>query len=168
MSVSLILVPAALAIAGVVGGVGAAGVVSQTEAETKPSGGSAPASIAVQTRMKDATLLGAALQGLGASAVEVGSSELTALVDDLELRMTRNDEGIWTAHVTGADGREADRSEAESLIERVDAAYAREVQRAVAARIRDRADAAGFELMSESRESDDSVTMVLSVREERR
>lgn len=167
MSVSLLLVPAALAIAGVIGGAGVAGAMSQREEETAPAGGGGPTSVAVQTRMKDASLLGAALHDLGAVNVHNSDGALTATIDDLELRMTRDAEGIWAAHVAGSDGREAHRAEAEQLIARLDAAYARQVQQAVAARIRDRADDAGFELMSESRESDDSVTMVLSVRQER-
>lgn len=168
MSVSLILIPAALAIAGVIGGAGAAGIAAQSDAtDTAPVSGAGPASVQVQTRMKDAALLGAALQDLGAETVDVDGDALTAVIGDLALRMTRDDQGVWTAHVTGADGREAGRAEAESLIARMDAAYARRVQQAVAERIRDRADEAGFELLSESRENDDSVTMVLAVRDQR-
>jgi len=168
MSVSLLLVPAALAVAGIVAGAGTAGALSQREKETQSSDPVAgPTSVAVQTRMKNADLLGAALQDIGATQVAQSGDELSAVVGDLELQMTRDAEGIWTAHIVGADGREASRSEAEALIERMDAAYARQVQQAVATRIRERADAAGFELMSESRQDDDSVTMVLSVRDVR-
>ena len=165
MSVSLILVPAALAVAGIVGGVGVAGVqsLSTTDAEQSSPRGATP--LQVQTRMKNAGLLASALHDLGAGSVQTADGELTATVGDLSLRMTRDDEGIWTAHVTGADGRDADVAEATALIERMDAAYARRVQQEVASRIRARADDAGFELLSESREQDDSVTMVLGVRE---
>ncbi|MGF2947810.1 hypothetical protein [Microbacterium alcoholitolerans] len=170
MSVSLILVPAALAVAGIVGGIGVAGVQSQTEAgqtdaAQRPRGGATP--LQVQTRMRDADLLASALRDLGAASVQTVAGELTAVVGDLALRMTRDEEGIWTAHVAGSDGRDADVADATALIERMDAAYARRVQQEVAARIRARADDAGFELLSESREQDDSVTMVLSVREQR-
>ncbi|MEJ1086895.1 hypothetical protein WDU99_01035 [Microbacterium sp. Mu-80] len=175
MSVSLLLIPAALAVAGVVGGIGVAGVQSQsgTDASQK-SGKSAPGReipadetvtpLQVQTRMKNAGLLASALHDLGATSIDTVDGELTAVVDDLSLRMTRDADGIWTAHVTGTDGREADVSDATALMTRIDGAYARRVQQEVAARIRARAADAGFELVSESRQSDDSVTMVLSVR----
>lgn len=175
MSVSLLLIPAALAVAGVVGGIGVAGVQSQSGTDTaQKSGKSAPAEqtpadetvtpLQVQTRMKNADLLASALHDLGATSIGTVGGELTAVVDDLSLRMARDADGIWTAHVTGADGREADVSDATALMTRIDGAYARRVQQEVAARIRARADDAGFELVSESRQSDDSVTMVLSVR----
>ncbi|MFD5215091.1 hypothetical protein [Microbacterium sp. NPDC058345] len=168
MSVSLILIPAALAVAGIAGGAGAFGIASQTDRSEQSSAGRGDAApVAVQTRMKDAALLGAALRDLGASTVDLQDDELSAVIGDLALTMTRDPDGIWAARITGADGRQAVRAEAEELIGRVDAAYAGQVQRAVAARIRDRADDAGFELLSESREDDDSVTMVLSVREQR-
>lgn len=170
MSVSLILVPAALAVAGIVGGIGVAGVQSQTDAgqrDAAPSPRGAATPLRVQTRMKDADLLASALRDLGAETVQTVDGELTAIIGDLSLRMTRDEDGIWTAHVAGSDGHDADVTDATALIERMDAAYARRVQQAVAARIRARADDAGFELVSESREQDDSVTMVLSVREQR-
>ncbi|UNK72233.1 hypothetical protein [Microbacterium sp. H1-D42] len=180
MSVSLLLIPAALAVAGIVGGIGAAGVQSQSGAENtraaKPGKG-APARpatadehatpVQVQTRMKNADLLASALHDLGATSVGTVDGELTAVVDDLSLRMTRDADGIWTAHVAGADGRDADVGDATALMTRIDTAYARRVQQEVAARIRTRADDAGFELVSESRQEDDSVTMVLSVRDGR-
>lgn len=166
MSVSLILVPAALAIAGIIGTAGAAGAASMSTDERTSSGGSGPTPIEVHTRMKDASLLASALQDLGASTVDAVDGALTAVVGDLSLRMTRDDDDIWTAHITGADGRDAQAADATALIEQIDAAYARRVQREVAARIRTRADDAGFELISESREEDDSVTMVLAVREQ--
>lgn len=176
MSVSLILVPAALAVAGLAGGAGVFGAMSQRDeasesaAAPRPSTvpvAPVPSSVTVQTRMKDADLLSAALRDLGAAQVDRTGDELTAVVDDLELRMTRDAEGIWAAFITGADGREANRAEAESLVQRMDSAYAHQVQQAVAERIRSRADSAGFELVSESRQDDDSVTMVLSVRDAR-
>ena len=56
-------------------------------------------------------------------------------------------------------------AEATALIQRLDAAYALRVQHAVAERIRTRADTAGFELVSETRDEDDTVTMVLNVKD---
>lgn len=166
MSVSLILIPTVLAIATAVGGTGIAGSLSQHDGER--GGGSAPTpQIRVQTRMKDPQLLADALAELGATGVGVSDDRISAVVDGLELTMERDEDGVWAAHIDRADGRAAQRAEAEELIGRLDATYARHVQRAVAARIRERADSAGFELVSESREDDDTVTMVLGVREER-
>ena len=64
-----------------------------------------------------------------------------------------------------ADGRELAEAEAAELVSRLDAAYALRVQQTVAARIRERAASAGFELVSESRDDDDTVTMVLDVKD---
>lgn len=166
MSVSLILIPTALAVATAIGGAGVAGVAANSRA-TKDDDRREAKQVRVQTRMKDAELLASALQDIGAVDVDSAADRLTGIVDGLSLTMARDEDGVWTAHVVGADGREATRTEATALIERLDAAYARHVQAAVAARIRDRADHAGFELLSESRQEDDSVMMVLGVREQR-
>lgn len=174
MSVSLILVPTALAIAAAVGGTGIAGIAAlgrnDAADETVDHGpdsstASSTRAVEVQTRMKDPTLLASALADLGAIRVEALSGSVTADLEGLSLRMQRSDEGIWAAHLSAADGRDVHEDEATALIARVDAAYARRVQQEVAQRIRDRADAAGFTLVSENRESDDSVTMVLNVQE---
>jgi hypothetical protein len=55
---------------------------------------------------------------------------------------------------------------ASDLVARLDGAYAARVQSAVAARIRAQADSAGFELVSETRDEDATVTMVLNVRQD--
>lgn len=166
MSVSLILIPTALAIALATGGAGAAGVVALGADEKGAASPGAPAQeVRVQTRMKDPMLLSTALGDLGAVQVEVSGDRLTALVEGLSLEMARGEDGVWAAHIAGTDGRDADRAEAQELIARLDAAYARRVQGEIAERIRSRAGDAGFDLVSETREDDDSVTMVLNVQE---
>lgn len=166
MSISLILVPAALAAAAALGGTGVLGAVAQNrDATTEPGAPPAAVPIAVQTRMKDANLLAAALADLGADDTSLVDGELTATIDGLELVMSRTEDDVWGAHLSRLDGHEATEADAAELMTRLDAAYARHVQQAVAERIRARADQAGFELVSETRDEDDTVTMVLNVRE---
>ncbi|MEI2269814.1 hypothetical protein OHB93_10875 [Microbacterium sp. No. 7] len=166
MSISLILLPAALAAAAAVGGTGALGAIALNSGATSgPRGGSEAVPIAVQTRMKDPDLLAAALADLGGADAALVDGVLTATIDDVEIVMSRTADGVWGAHLSRLDGHEVTEAEATALMTRVDAAYARHVQRAVAERIRSRADQAGFELVSETRDEDDTVTMVLNVRD---
>jgi hypothetical protein len=118
----------------------------------------------VRTRMKDSTLLSDALGNLGASGITVSGSKVTADVDGVALTMTLTDDGVWEAHVEGQDGREVTVASASELLRQLDGAYAAMVQRAVAEKIRQRAETSGFDLVSETREADDTVTMVLNVR----
>ncbi|SCY60928.1 hypothetical protein SAMN05216488_2531 [Microbacterium sp. LKL04] len=166
MSISLILLPAALAAAAAVGGTGALGAIAMNSgAKSDPRGESEAVPIAVQTRMKDPDLLAAALADLGAADAAIANGALTATIDGVEIVMSRTDDGVWGAHLSRLDGHEVTEAEATSLMTQLDAAYARHVQRAVAERIRSRADQAGFELVSETRDDDDTVTMVLNVRD---
>lgn len=178
MSVTLLLIPGALAIAGAVGGVGALGAavqsrqeqragsrerVDESAAERGARGGDeradGPMPVQVRTRMKDATLLAAALEDLGAAELAVADGEVSATLGARRLEMQRDDDGIWEAHVAGAN-----EAEAGELIASLDAAYALRVQQTVAERIRQRAGDAGFSLLSETRQEDRSLTMVLEVR----
>ena len=166
MSVSLILVPTVLGIAAVVGGSGIAGVVSQSIGERTADPGSGPVPVQVQTRMKDQTLLRAALSDLGASDIRTNADRISGELSGILLEMIRGTDGVWTAHLSSNDGADVGVDEAQALIARLDTAYARRVQQAVAERIRRRAGDAGFELVSETRDTDDAVTMVLNVREQ--
>lgn len=173
MSVTLLLIPAALAAATVAGTAGTAGVLSMLGGER--AGGeieredevatAAPRPVEVRTRMKDPTLLADALRALGATGVESVEGDILAEVDGIALRLSRTPDEVWQIHAERVDGFELAEADAVALAERLDAAYAAEVQRAVAARIRARADAAGFELSSETRDDDDTLTMVLTVKE---
>jgi len=158
MSVTLILLPIALAAAAAAGGVGALGA-AVTARSSDPATGAGE--IRVRTRMKDSTLLADALTNLGASGVTVSRTSVTAEVDGVALTMTLTEDGVWEAHVEGADVTVLSATE---LLQRLDAEYALMVQHAVAEKIRQRADGSGFDLVSETREADDTVTMVLNVR----
>lgn len=163
MSVTLILIPLALAAAAAAGGVGVIGATTMAKVDGDVASGPAPA-VRVRTRMKDSTLLADALENLGATDVTVSRSAVEASVDGVSLTMTVTDEGVWEAHVESRDGRVVTEATATALVQRLDAAYAAMVQQAVAAKIRLRAEGSGFDLVSETREADDTVTMVLTVR----
>ena len=162
MSVTLILLPLALAAAAAAGGVG---VLGASVTAVKGGNESGPAAeIRVRTRMKDSTLLADALTNLGASAIDVSRTRVTAELHGVSLTMTLTDDGVWEAHVEGRDGHEVTLVSATELLQRLDGEYAAMVQRAVAEKIRARAESSGFDLVSETREADDTVTMVLNVR----
>jgi len=170
MSVTLILIPAALAAATAISAAGGIGALSQfgRDDETESTGAaveSGPRPIEVRTRMKDPDLLGDALRDIGATGVTFDGDALSAVVEGVELTMTRSEDGVWAAHFVREDGRELAEGDAAELVARLDAAYALRVQQTVAARIRERAASAGFELVSESRDDDDTVTMVLDVKD---
>lgn len=169
MSVSIILIPAAIAAiaSAAAGGAATAGVgigVAGMVRSMTSGGGAETATLQVRTRMKDRTLLAAALADLGAVDVEVGD-EVAATVGGIQLVMRSTPEGVWAADFTPAKGQPAVTTEAATkLAEALDAAYAARVQSAVAERIRNRATDAGLELVSETVDDDQSVTMVLDVR----
>jgi hypothetical protein len=144
MSVSLLLVPLALA--------GAAAV--QAAAERKESGRTV---VQVQTRMRDVTLLADALRDTGAT-VTSGPDNVTAVWDEQAVAFARDPAGVWAAHATGMAG-----DMAVALITVVDQAYGRRVQQAVLERLRDRASEAGLRLESETAQPDASVRLVFEV-----
>lgn len=157
MSVSLVLIPAIIAAATGASALGAAGALS-----TALGGGGAPSALQVSTRMRDASLLVSALSDLGAAVLPLDENRIDARIDDLLLELARTADGIWVAHVDSAI-RQVTVDEANSLMLALDGAYARRVQSAVIERVRERAPGAGFTLVSEQRDDDDSVTMVLTV-----
>ncbi len=159
MSVSLLLIPAAIAAAMGGLGLGAAGAVG---ASLQGGTASTTGAMEVGTRMRDLGLLAAAVEDLGGTVGVREESLLEAVVADLSLRMTRGEDGIWAAHLA-AEGRELSVEEANAFVLALDTAYAARVQRAVVERIRSRAPEAGLALVSEQRGQDDSVTRVLEV-----
>lgn len=147
MSISIILLPVAMA--------GVAAVTSL-------AGRSDDATVVqVQTRMRDESLLRAALAQTGAVTESVPGG-LVARWDGVTARFERGEDGVWSAHFMGA----VDRDRAVEIVQAVDAAYGRQVQQAVLARLRDRAPAAGLRLESESVLADDAVRLVFAVERE--
>lgn len=157
MSISILIMPLAVAAAtGVVGAVSGRRAGNQVICQ-------------VQTRMRDAALLAAALRSTGASVAADGD-DLVATWPDVQAVLTRDAEGIWSAHVSGAGMDQAgDTAEqrAIELIQAVDAGYGRQVQATVVSRIRNRAPAHGLRLESETVTGDDAVTLVFEVEETR-
>ncbi len=163
MSVTVLLVPLAIAAVAAMGGAGIAGTVTMSD-DTVPAPGGPPPALRVRTRMKDSGLLSDALHNLGASGVTVSPGNVTAEIDGVSLSMRLTDDGIWEAHVESVSGRDVDEAFVADLVHRLDAEYALLVQHAVAEKIRQRAEGSGFDLVSETRDADDTVTMVLNVR----
>ncbi|MEL5991944.1 hypothetical protein ACOKGD_10380 [Microbacterium phosphatis] len=160
MSVTISLIPLALAAAGLLTAGTAAHAGDAIAAQAAARGERA---VAMRTRLKDRGLLEQALSDIGATDIIVGD-EVTAAFGDVRIAMEQDADGIWQAHVTG-DHSDAQLTErGTTLLAELDAAYALRVQQAVAQRIRERADGAGFELASEQRDGD-TVTMTLTVKE---
>ncbi|KUL24103.1 hypothetical protein [Actinoplanes awajinensis] len=144
MSVSLLLVPLALA--------GAAAV--QARADRRHDGVTV---VQVNTRMRDVGLLADALRDTGA-VVTTTTDVLTGSWGEQTLAFRRDADGVWSAHAAGTTTERA-----VELVTAVDTAYGRRVQQAVLERIRDRAPAAGLRLESESVQDDASVRLVFEV-----
>lgn len=112
----------------------------------------------VRTRMRDATLLAAALQETGA-AVTADDHEISAHWDGVQAVFARDADGVWSAHFTG----DVDEARAIGIVRAIDTGYGRQVQRAVLERLRERAPAAGLSLESETTTEDAGVRLVFAV-----
>ncbi|GLI03603.1 hypothetical protein [Phytohabitans aurantiacus] len=146
MSISLILVPLAVAAVAAVNGA----------RSTRDATGQVVCE--VRTRMRDERLLAAALEETGA-AVTADEREIAAQWAGVRAAFARDTEGVWSAHFTG----DVDESRAVEIIRAVDVGYGRQVQRAVLERLRERAPAAGFSLESETITEDAGVRLVFAV-----
>jgi hypothetical protein len=146
MSISLILVPLAMA---------AIGTWQASRTETDTDGRTV---CHVQTRMRDSELLSAALTGTHA-AITRSAEEIIADWHGVKAQFRRDVRGIWQVDFTG----EVDEQRAAEIVVAIDQAYGRQVQQAVLGRLRDRAPSAGMTVASETLEDDDSVTLVLNV-----
>lgn len=126
-----------------------AGLVRDTQGRT---------GLQVSSRMRDAGLLAQALQDAGA-AVSASGDTLTAQWADVQAEFTRDDEGVWSAQLTG----DVDEQRAVGIITAVDDAYGRRVQQALLETLRARAELAGMTIERETVEADESVTVTLAV-----
>lgn len=147
MSVSLILIPLAIAAAAAHAGLSG-----------DPAADSGATVCRVQTRMRDAGLLGEALRESRAVVTAEGA-DLLADWAGVRARFSRDARQIWTAHFTG----DVDEPRAVEIVRAVDAAYGRQVQQAVRARLTERAPAAGRRLESRSVTPDAAVRLVFAV-----
>ncbi|MET8832773.1 hypothetical protein ABZV78_02490 [Micromonospora sp. NPDC004540] len=146
MSVSLVLVPLAVA------------AVAAAHGATAGRDSAGRIVCQVQTRMRDETLLAAALRESNA-VVTADGKDIVAAWDRVRANFRRGQDGVWSAHLTG----DIDEQRAVDIIRAVDAGYGRQVQRAVLERLRERAPAAGLRLESESVAEDASVRLVFAV-----
>ena len=149
MSISILLVPA----------VAAATAAAAALTERHDQRGEDRVVCQVQTRMRDAALLAAALRDTRAVVTGEDEHALQAEWQGVSARFVRDEDGIWTAHFTG----DVDRQRAIEIVTAVDAAYGRHVQQTVIQRLRDRAPAAGLRLESETVKADASVELVFTV-----
>ncbi|SBT52546.1 hypothetical protein [Micromonospora auratinigra] len=145
MSISLILLPLAVA------SVAAAHAATDRDDEGRTV-------CQVRTRMRDENLLAAALRDTGAT-VTAEAGALSADWAGVRAEFRRDADEIWSAHLTG----DVDEARATAIVQAVDAAYGRQVQRAVVERLRDRAPVAGLRLESEQVAEDTSVRLVFAV-----
>lgn len=146
MSVSLLLVPVAVAAAVAVHGT------------TTGRDNQGRIICQVQTRMRDEHLLAAALRDTSA-VVATGQDEIVADWAGVRAVFRRGSDGIWSAHLAG----EVDEARAVDIVRAVDAAYGRQVQRAVVERLRERSATVGLRLESEQVTEDTSVRLVFTV-----
>lgn len=146
MSISLTLVPLALAAVGAWQASRAPGVDQERTVQH------------VQTRMRDEGLLAAALNDTQA-AVAYSEDALLADWQGVHAEFRRDAEGIWRVDLIG----DVDQDKAASIVTAIDQAYGRRVQEAVLARLRERAPSAGMVVTSETVADDDSVVLVLDL-----
>jgi hypothetical protein len=116
----------------------------------------------VATRMRDASMLGDALRDTGADVRLADDSVTARWTDGVTATFAREADGLWSAHFSGTG-----ETGAVEKVSSVDAAYGRQVQRAVLERLRGQAPAAGLRLESESVGEDASVRLVFEVERER-
>lgn len=146
MSVSIILVPLAIA------------SISAWKASREVVDTQGRTICRVQTRMKDQSLLAAALRETRAD-VAVDPDRLSAKWQGVNAEFLRDDQGVWQANFTG----DVDVERASSIIMAIDAEYGRQVQQAIIAKLRERAPATGMSVASETVEADNSVTIILDM-----
>ncbi len=153
MSVEILLVPLALAAAHAV--VAVAGMVT---AGVDDDGEERKACV-VQTRLKHPGLLVEALHSVGAKAKAHSDGSVTGTWEGINFSFVHHEDGTLSAHFDA----DVDVERARELILATDAAYAKQVQQAVAQRVRERAGALGMSVESETVGEDESVTLVLNV-----
>ena len=146
MSISIILVPLAVA------------AVAAWEGARQDDSVPGQRICHVGTRMRDETLLIAALRDTRAETSRIGA-DLIADWHSVRATFQRGTDGVWSAHLTG----NVDEEGAMAIVREVDRAYGSQVQQAVVRRLRDQAPAAGMRVESQNVEDDMSVTMVLAV-----
>lgn len=160
MSISIVLIPAAIA----------AATWAASHGEKRESEGRTV--IGVSTRMRDAGLLAGALTDTSALVTPQSADSLIARWQNVTAHFHRDParaDAAWQVDFIGqgrAERREMSQVTEESvqgIVAAVDAAYGRRVQQAVLARLRERAPLAGMTIASETVDDTDTVTVVLDL-----
>lgn len=149
MSLSILLLPAAIAYVGIKH---ARGTPEEREGHF----------VKVSTRMKDTVLLKQALADIGGevrTSKYVGKNDLMVDWGDEQGVFTLNDDGIWSVHFTFTKNF----VRANQIIEDLDRAYGLRVQEQVVRRLISNSAAAGLNLESVERNDEDEVTIVLEI-----
>lgn len=146
MSVEIVLIPLALA------------AVSAWKASRKEALPNGQQAVQVGSRMRDETLLANALADTGAVTTRTEST-LNAAWSDVQAEFSRDDQGIWSARMTGT----VDEARAINIITAIDQAYGRQVQQALLRTLRERAAAAGMTIEDEQIDAEQTVTLTLAV-----
>ncbi|RJO75201.1 hypothetical protein D5S18_17745 [Nocardia panacis] len=115
---------------------------------------------AVSTRLGDPRLLAGALADAGADRIVLGAEQIDVAWSDRTAHLRRDADGVWSADFAGI----TDEKCCVDTVLAIDRAYGLRVQQEVLRRLRGRVPAAGMTLVSETTNTDASVTMVLEVR----
>lgn len=140
MSVSLVLVPIAIAAAGAI----------RAHVESRSA-------VRVETRMRDEELLRRALEEYGCKNVRAEET-VAASADGREILFERAEAGTFEGRFTGID-----KAEAETFVREVEHEYTRLLQAQVYERVLAGAAERGYTLESERVEEDNSVVLTLRV-----
>jgi len=151
VSISIVLIPAAVAAATWVAGRG-----QRREMDGRTV-------IGVSTRMRDVDLLTGALADTGAVVTSQTDDALVAQWSNVSARFHRDPAvagGAWQVDFLGEGTTEESVAE---VVTAIDTAYGLRVQQAVLTRLRERAPLAGMSIASESVDDNDTVTVVLDL-----
>lgn len=146
MSVEIVLIPLALA------------AVSAWKASRKEALPNGQQAVQVGSRMRDESLLANALSDTGAVTTRTAST-LIAAWSDVQAEFSRDQQGIWSARMTGT----VDEARAINIITAVDQAYGLQVQKTLVRTLRERAAAAGMSIEDEQIDAEQTVTLTLAV-----
>lgn len=150
MSISIVLIPAAIA----------AATWAASHGEKRESEGRTV--IGVSTRMRDVGLLAGALADTSALVTPQSADSLIARWQNVTAHFHRDParaDAAWQVDFIGEVSEES----VPGIVAAVDAAYGRRVQQAVLARLRERAPQAGMTIASETVDDTDTVTVVLDL-----
>lgn len=150
MSVSLVLIPVAIAVAGAI-------------STRKERSQEVPDSFRLGTRMKDEGLLRTALENYGCRSVAMGQT-IDSTINGARILFERNERGVFEAVFVG----DIPSDHAQTFLADLDEEYTRMVQQQVYQNLLSRARERGLILESEEVQEDNSIVLTLQVQEDTR